>query len=313
MNRGRRKEDIFLCDDDRLSFLDLLAVVHERYGVEVNAYCLMDNHYHLLIHTPEGGLSPALKHVDGVFAQRFNRRHDLDGPVFKDRFRSKLVSSDDYLERVVRYIHRNPLDVTGLERLEDYRWSSYPEFLLGDGRWAPWLSANALRANGVMTIGQLRESTEGPGVRSELDLDAFPEAIGPPSFVRAALLRADFNEQTIGHLRTSAPRPTPMQIRDAVASDASIERVRRLPGGGRSDHLELIELGLCQGLGGLSLRELALRFGYASPQSAGSAAHRFRERLKNEEWALAVEQIRKELEGLIVDDRCSGRLGESET
>ena len=97
MNRGARKQPIFVSRGDRRRFLQLLSTAHDRFGIEVNAYVLMGNHYHVLIRSPDGTLSQAFHYIDGVHAQAFNRRHGIDGPLFRGRFRSHLVEEEGYL------------------------------------------------------------------------------------------------------------------------------------------------------------------------------------------------------------------------
>ena len=302
MNRGRRKELIFFSDSDRLSFLELLARICERYGIRINAYCLMGNHYHLLIQAPEGRLSEAMRYLDSVYTLRFNRRHDLDGPLFRGRFRSKLVDSDGYLECVVRYVHRNPIDLPGIKTLEDYRWSSYPAFLAGPSYWPSWLFPDAVWSTGRLASSELRRRTEDLSYGQGFDFDANPEAVGSENFIQAALSKSLFDDQTIGHLRAATARPKIDEIEMAVAEELGEPEISA-PTLSKFD-LKLIAIGLAQDLGGLPLSAVADHFGYSSAQSAGNASHRFRKRLDNSEYALAVERVRKALEGVVVDRRC---------
>ncbi len=299
MNRGRRKEMIFPNSEDRLDFLRLLGVVHDRYDIEIHAHALMGNHYHLLVRTPSGGLSRAMKHVDGVFAQRFNRRYELDGPLFRDRFRAKLVDSDNYLGVVSRYIHRNPIALVGEENLASYEWSSYYDFLQQPSTRPAWLFDGALRIAGVKTAAQLKKHTLGQSPRT-FDPDDFPRVIGDADFVNAALARTKVDGQTVGHLRAGVVRPTVAEIGQAVSKVFSDER----------DH-RLVWIGLCQEVGGLTLRAIADQFGYSSPQSAGNATHRFRKRTECQQWALQVEKVRKGLQGRMVDERCRRVMDET--
>ena len=96
MNRGARREPIFLDDDDRRAMLDLLADLPERFGVRVHGYALMPNHYHRMLESVWGELSRAMRHVGGEFAQRLNRRYRWDGPVYKGRYRNRMVGTDAY-------------------------------------------------------------------------------------------------------------------------------------------------------------------------------------------------------------------------
>jgi len=106
MNRGRGKQIVFHSDEYYLSFLTLLAETRQRFGCVIHAYCLMANHYHLLIETPRANLSRIMRHINGVYTQRYNRLKKTDGPLFRGRYKSILVEQDAYLLQLTRYIHR---------------------------------------------------------------------------------------------------------------------------------------------------------------------------------------------------------------
>ena len=96
MNRGAGRHWIFKSDGHKQYFLSLLETVTQRFNVEVHAYCLMDNHYHLMIHTPEGNLQRVMRHINGVYTQYFNRSESRDGPLFRGRYKSILVDAKAY-------------------------------------------------------------------------------------------------------------------------------------------------------------------------------------------------------------------------
>ncbi|MFK8023282.1 MAG: transposase [Ilumatobacter sp.] len=129
MNRGANRQTVFLNDADRVEFGRLLGDIHERFAVTTLAYCLMGNHYHLLLHCPNGGLSRAMQHLGGIYTEHINERHRRDGALFRGRFTSIPVDSDSYLLCAARYIHRNPLDLPGVADLGEYRWSSHRTYL----------------------------------------------------------------------------------------------------------------------------------------------------------------------------------------
>ena len=136
MNRGRTGQPIFGDDRDRHKLLSLLGGCSSRWGVHPVAYCLMDNHYHALLQDEEGRLSRAMQHVDGVFTQWYNRRHNSDGSLMRGRYRSRVVQEEDYVAEVVRYIHCNPIGPGLVERAGDYQWSSHRLYLNGEKH--PW-------------------------------------------------------------------------------------------------------------------------------------------------------------------------------
>lgn len=138
MNRGVDHGPIFFGDEDRVELGRRLGAIHEEHGVTTLAYCLMGNHYHLLLRAPAGELSAAMHHMSSVYTRHTNDRVGRDGPLFRGRFHSIPVETDAYLLRACRYIHRNPLDLPGVTSPRAYRWSSYRAYL-GLRRAPPFL------------------------------------------------------------------------------------------------------------------------------------------------------------------------------
>ncbi|MDD5081689.1 MAG: transposase [Candidatus Omnitrophica bacterium] len=141
MNRGRRREDVFFDDGDRYLFFSVLKEAIKLFNIKIYAYCLMSNHYHLLISTPDANLSRAMRHINGVYTQKVNRKHNFEGSLFKGRYKAVLFDESNYFSRFVRYIHRNPRRA-GLEQtLGNYKWSSYNLYLRKQKRFE-WLSVD---------------------------------------------------------------------------------------------------------------------------------------------------------------------------
>ena len=143
--RGNGRADIYLCDDDRLEYLGVLADVCGRFKWVLHAYCLMDNHYHLLIETPDGNLSKGMRQLNGVYTQRFNRKHRRVGHVFQGRYKAILVEKDAYLLELARYIVLNPVRAQMVDSAEEWAWSSYCA-TAGLGPSPSWLSTDGLLA-----------------------------------------------------------------------------------------------------------------------------------------------------------------------
>jgi putative transposase len=123
--RGNAREFVFVDDQDYCTFLDLVARVVDRFGWVVYAYCLMGNHYHLVVETPRGGLSRGMGQLNGAFAKSFNCRYRRCGHVFQARFRSILVESESYLKSLCRYVVLNPVRAGICRSPEEWLWSSY--------------------------------------------------------------------------------------------------------------------------------------------------------------------------------------------
>jgi len=124
-SRGNGREDIYLSDEDRDIFLKVLSHVVERFGWVCHAWCLMTNHYHLMIETPTGNLSKGMRQLNGVYTQRFNRSHGRVGHVFQGRYKAILIEKEAHLLELCRYIVRNPVAAGMVKLPEDWPWSSY--------------------------------------------------------------------------------------------------------------------------------------------------------------------------------------------
>ena len=124
-SRGDRQENIYESDDDRDNFLLILAEVCQQYNWSIHSYCLMSNHYHLLVETPDGNLSKGMRQLNGVYTQKYNRTNNKVGHVFQGRFKGILVDGDSYLMELARYIVLNPVRAQMVRAAKDWQWSSY--------------------------------------------------------------------------------------------------------------------------------------------------------------------------------------------
>ena len=124
--RGNNKRAIFIEDLDRGLFLTMLQRVARRYGWAIYAYCLMTNHYHLIVETEQQELSLGMRVVNGRYAQLFNRRHDRDGHLFKGRYSVFVIEGDSHFEASCRYVLENPVRAGLCESPSDWRWSGCP-------------------------------------------------------------------------------------------------------------------------------------------------------------------------------------------
>jgi REP element-mobilizing transposase RayT/AraC-like DNA-binding protein len=124
-SRGDGQEDIYLDDIDRRNFIDILKEVCKRFNWVVHAYCLMSNHYHILIETPDSNLAKGMRHLNGVYTQQFNRNHKRVGHVFQGRYKAIIVQKEAYLLELARYIILNPVRASMVRAAKDWPWSSY--------------------------------------------------------------------------------------------------------------------------------------------------------------------------------------------
>ncbi len=143
INRGNAGAAIFKSTNDRERFLDRIGRAVERFSLKIHTYCLMMNHYHLLVETPETNLSKAIQWLNVSYAAYFNLKHNRRGHLFQGRFKSILIDEDVYLKQLSRYIHLNPLRAKLVKDPSDYLWSSYREFV-GKARAHSWLETKWL-------------------------------------------------------------------------------------------------------------------------------------------------------------------------
>jgi putative transposase len=149
MNRGDRREAIFTDDDDHRIFCKTLTETCGRTGWQVHAWCLLGNHFHLVGETPRGNLVAGMKWLLGTYTQRFNRRHRLSGHLFQGRYKAQVIDAETpgYLRAACDYVHLNPARaglVGKAEALENWRWSSYPQYLRKPQLRSGWLRTDRL-------------------------------------------------------------------------------------------------------------------------------------------------------------------------
>lgn len=190
MNRGRRGEDIFYSSSDYNTFLLLLKETCEEFSLQVSAYCLMPNHYHLLVNTPRGNLSRCMRHINGVYTQRFNKEHEYDGQLFRGRYKSIIIGNDEYLLEVMKYIHMNPVKAGLVHDLLDFPWCSHKGYLSQAKKWE-WLSREPLyemltryKTRRKREYLKFMELIESEGITRFYGLKNLPPVLGTESFCK---------------------------------------------------------------------------------------------------------------------------------
>jgi len=157
MNRGANYQTIFYNDIHRKIFLELLEEVSTKFFVEIHCYCLMDNHYHLLVNTRLANLAKIMRHLNGVYTQKFNKIEKRDGPLFRGRYKSILIEEEVYLLQVSRYIHLNPVVANICSDPYQYAWSSF-QFYAGRRKFC-WLKLDSI-LNLIGTTNQILQYSQ---------------------------------------------------------------------------------------------------------------------------------------------------------
>jgi len=127
--QGNEKKDVFKSQRDREQFLSYLESAVNRYGAVIHAYYLMSNHYHLLIETPSGNISQIMQHINGAYTNYFNVKRKRVGHLFQSHYKAILIEADAYSKELSRYIHLNSVRAGMVNRPEEYRWSSYCDYI----------------------------------------------------------------------------------------------------------------------------------------------------------------------------------------
>jgi REP element-mobilizing transposase RayT len=231
MARGNRKSTIFQDDEDRRQFLQIVGAAAASYDLLFRAFCLMGNHYHLVLETPEPNLSDAMQYINGVFAQQSNRRHGQTGHVFEGRFRSLVIQRDSYLMRAARYVVRNPVRAGLVAHAGTWPWSSYRATagLEPVPRWlhVDWIH-EAFHARSLREARQRYVEYVNAPAASVRPIALNAVALGTREFSRGLLevLRAGQPDRPVPRIVRTLSRPTLSELFDGGrASRVSRDRV----------------------------------------------------------------------------------------
>jgi len=275
MNRGQSRRNIFMEDQGRQSFLDLLADIVRLWKVEIFAYCLMDNHYHLLLSTPAGGLSRAMRHLDGVYTQKFNRIHHRDGALFRGRYKAILIDAEEYFLSVVRYIHRNPLGARLVTDIEGYRWSSHWGYL-NKKQCPDWLDTRS-----VMTrFGGIKEYQRFMHAENDEEIEEFYQGVYQRVILGGKEFITRIKERLGDKARVEEAKPESrrlfglelQQIVEATAREygKGVEELKRRRRGGENE-ARMVAIYLCRQMGGHRHEEIGKAVGLGKASSVSSA------------------------------------------
>lgn len=303
MNRGLARQRVFSDRSDRLTFIQLLADCHEMWGIRILAYCLLENHYHLLLQTPEANLSRVMRHLDGVYTQRYNRRHGRDGPLFRGRYTAILVEEEPYLLAVARYIHQNPVGAGLARSPEAFEWSSC-RLYSSEGKETLWLETGQLlgrfprhnRRAAFLTF--MRWAVEEP-VRAFYESGRRGPVLGSRQFIKRLRRRVRKRPLPLREFPEAKAylRPDPEACLKVVGqvygvAKESLLRSRR----GERNEARAVAMYVCRRLAGMKLEPMARLFGVAGYSAVSSVIARTHHQLERG-GALAgrLTQVRQRL------------------
>jgi REP element-mobilizing transposase RayT len=286
LNRGTARQRIFRESGDYERFLGGVAEAHARWSVEVFAYCLLGTHYHLCLRTPRGNLARVMRHIDGLYTQRFNRAHGRDGPLFRGRYRAILVEAEAYLSAVVRYIHRNPVAAGLVPKAEAYPWSSHRSYLT-PRQAPPWLQTGEVLAGfaGPRAFHRFVLGDTAPDLEAFYTRDRQAPVLGGDRFRRWVRRKVTTVARDHPRHERRLVGPSEATVLATVAESYGVAPVtlrtgrRGIPNEPRKVAMYLVHR-LCD----LTLKETATRFGVGSAGVIGWACGEVRHRLARDKW-----------------------------
>lgn len=289
-SRGNERKEVFRSQKDREQFLSYLESAVNRYGAVIHAYCLMTNHYHLLIETPDGNLAKIMQHINGAYTNYFNMKRKRSGHLFQGRYKAIVIEADEYAAQLSRYIHLNPVRVGMVSRPEDYRWSSYPDYI-GMRKQPQWLTTTFILGyfgTGGEGYGAYRKFVEellGREYESPLGEVVASTILGGESFVCELAehhVGGKRQDRDLPAARLLTTRPSVQAILGAAQEVSDLGRVRRNAA-----------IYLCHRYSGAGLKEIGERFGIKE-SAVSQASRRFEQLLERD------KELQKRIEKIII-------------
>jgi len=304
MNRGRGRQIIFHSEKYYLAFFQTLEEAHSRFDAIIHAYCLMGNHYHLLIETPRANLDRVMRHINGVYTQRYNRLKKTDGPLFRGRYKAILVERDSYLLQLSRYIHRNPIDMKRaiVADLEQYPWSSYLAYI-NQTKVKPWLYrdktyemlGNKHKYAGYKAFVELGTDEEILSIYNKGNVTSI---IGDESFKKRLIKQKDKLKVNVELSQILSDRPAVDDIINSVAKayKVNVNDIKERKTGRQTANMpRKVAIYLCQQYGDMTLNAIAHAFGLNHAGSVSPAIRDIKRELNSDGLARKISVIVKSL------------------
>jgi REP element-mobilizing transposase RayT len=293
-SRGNERRDIYKSQKDREKFLSYLESAVVRYGAVIHGYCLMSNHYHLLLETPAGNLSRIMRHINGAYTTYFNVKRKRAGHLFQGRYKAILVEADEYAAELSRYIHLNPVRATMVARPDEHPWSSY-RFYIGQSRAPEWLKTDFIldyfgedNATAHKRYRAFVEDLLSREYESPLQGVVASTVLGSPEFV------AEVTEWDHGKHRDERNVPALKQLTQRPSLDDIVAKVATA---GLNDEKLFRNLSIycCQKYSGAKLKEIGERFGISDAAISQASRRLAMKADKDGELRGLVERLEAEL------------------
>jgi REP element-mobilizing transposase RayT len=293
-SRGNELKKIFKANRDREKFLEYLETATHRYDAVIHVFCLLDNHYHLLLETPSGNMPQIMRHINGAYTTYFNLKHTRSGHLFQGRYKAILVEMDEYAKVLSRYIHLNPVRANMATTPEEYPWSSYQHYI-GKQKPPEWLHRDFILGyfGGNLSAAQKRyhafvTSLIDEKYDSPLDEVVSSALLGSPDFVayvKDTFLSDKEPDKDLPALKGLVEKASMQDIFDEV--DVMLPNQRVLA--------RNVKLYLCQRYSGEKLKNVGMHFGIGE-SAVCHASRRVDERMsEDKKLKRIIEKIEKKL------------------
>lgn len=279
-SRGNEQREIFKSQRDREKFLDYLGTATERYGAAIHAYCLMTNHYHLLVETPAGNLSHIMRHVNGAYTTYYNVKRKRSGHLFQGRYKAILVEADAYATELSRYIHLNPVRARMVARPEEYLWSSYRSYI-AHSQTPNWLKSEfILSCFGGSREAHARYRAFVEDLLGKESCTPLKDVVGSAILGRAAFVER-VKEQHLAKQAVTRDVPALHQLAGRPQPETIVAAVNASWGEGAKLSRQM-SLYLCHRYSGAKLKEIGALFGLRE-SAVTEASRRFSLRMEQDE------------------------------
>lgn len=292
--RGNERKEIFKSDKDREKFLSYLESAVKRYNAVIHAWCLMSNHYHLLVETPSGNLSQIMQHINGAYTNYFNTKRKRSGHLFQGRYKGILVEADEYTLELSRYIHLNPVRIGIINDPGDYKWSSFQEYV-GKRKIPDWLATEFIlkyfdksEPAAQKKYSQFVEEMIGKEHESPLQQMVASTMLGTPKFVAA------IQEQHLDGKSPDRNLPALKQLKGKPTIDQILEITENVLNADEKFATKLA-IHLCHRYSGAKLKEIGERFGVKESAVSQSSGRFEVEQVKNKKLQNIVTELVKRL------------------
>jgi len=294
-SRGNEKKDIFKTRRDREKFISYLQSSVERYGAQIHAYCLMTNHYHLLLETPRGNLSEIMQHINGAYTTYFNVKRKRTGHLFQGRYKAIVIEADEYALELSRYIHLNPVRAGMVNEPQEHEWTSYKCYA-GMAAESKWLKTDFIlsyfgenRIESGRKYQQYVTDLLKTEYESPLNSAVASTILGTPEFI------AEISERHVAGKQPDRSVPAVKELCGIHSLDEIVRAINEVLIG-QEKLAKKVSIYFCHRYSGAKLKEIGKKFGIGDGAITQASKRLLLQAEKDQMVRMAIEKVGKVLE-----------------